>query len=309
MYAISKTLPVIRAQSSEMIIHYMKKTIYIDLIKEDLSDLKRVCMSLPIDQKKLDSIEKKYSKSRYVLSDFWNSYFKSKKAESQRLIRRKTMPQSMIDHQEMRVHSRSENYSLITVENESGKVSHGLDNSLIISMKIREELKAVQSEIPGEDKDSLHGHLPREGPIKATLFNSSKTENTPIRFSLEKENSQKKTMDTKSRLSHEKDQADDKRESFDFIDRNSPNSSRKISEKQKEEESRMMHQSDLLTVPSNNQVRASSTMQRYKTSKSARTIPQGAPDRLFTETSLPVHAFIKKKAKRKRKGIKKKDST
>ena len=205
-----------------MIIHYMKKTIYLDLLKQDISDLKPFCHTLHINQKKLDSIEKKYSKSRYVLSDFWNSYFKSKKAESNKLQRRNSMPQSVIDNHELRVHSRSENYSLMTVEKDSEPLSHPLNNSLIISMKIREELKAVQSEMPSDQKEFDEGAPHTIHPLQRTLFTSSQSNNS--NFSKKKEDqflNVKISLDKKTRDTSEKEKIKVKDEHVDFIERTS----------------------------------------------------------------------------------------
>jgi hypothetical protein len=296
IYIISKTLNEIRAQESDMIIHYMKKTIYLDLMTKDLSDMKAKCHSFPITQKNLNLIEKKYSKSRYVLSDFWNSYFKSKKAENNRNIRRNSMPQSMIDNQEMRVHSRSENHSLMTLENQSGKMSYGLNNSLIISMKIREELKSVQSEMPGDDKEFLEVTHNTSNPLDKQIFKSSKLQNN-LCLSIGKGSSQRKTTDTKTRLSRDTQEEvnKDEGEQFeDFIDRKSSLISKKFKKNPNLQNSNILPESD-------QEIRDSDVIKRFRSSKSGKNTQLNKQTLNLTNNALPVHAFLKKKKRKKQK--------
>ena len=50
----------------------------------DLSDIKSECKKLKITQSKINIIEKRYFKSKYVFQDFWNDYFKKKKNETKK---------------------------------------------------------------------------------------------------------------------------------------------------------------------------------------------------------------------------------
>ena len=301
IYVISKTIEHIRKQSADMLIHYMKKTIYLDLIKEDLSDLKNVCHSLPITQKKLKSIEKKYSKSRYVLSDFWNSYFKSKKAESNRLIRRNSMPQSIIDHQEMRVHSRSENHSLMTIDNQSGQMTYGLNNSLIISMKIRQELKCVQSEMPSDDKEVLGNTHNTINPLQKEFFNSSKLDNKLLCVS--NNSSQRKTTDTKTRLSGdvEEEAMQEPAEGFeDFIDRKGSSLSKKMIKHLNVRPVRKKEfDYDTGGYKPNQHIRDSDIIKRFRSSQTQSKSSKTKKVK-FDDKALPVHAFLKKKEVKKK---------
>jgi hypothetical protein len=320
IYIVSKSINDIRKQSPDEVIHYMKKTIFLDLKKRDISNLKSFCHSLKITNEKLNKIEKKYSKSRYVLSDFWNSYFKSKKAESNRLTRRNSMPQSMIDNQEMRVHSRSENYSLMTLEKEDKGHTYGLNNSLIISMKIREELKNVQSEMPYNERDfeemGHHTINPRDRPIFSSS-NSKGEDGEGITRKDQRWEEQKSEgrvdlkLENNTRVSSHKEKSE---EVEDFIERNSNLSQLKpkpdlLQVKQKKKKKKKMVS---FNTESNEERNSGSNhekvLKRFRTSQSAQTSPGKTNRTLLSKNVLPVHAFVKKKKKsRKAKSIKRKN--
>lgn len=301
---LTKSAEDIRQQSPDMIIHYMKKTLYLDLGRRDLSDLKRVCRSLDIHKEKLEKIEKKYSKSRYVLSDFWNSYFKSKKAESNRLMRRNSLPQTLIDNQEMRVHSRSENHSLMTLEMESRKGSFGLNNSLIISMKIREELKSVQSEMPYSERDIREVGHHTINPKERELFSSSNSKPLPSESSEHPSEALHLKFEKKTRVSSEKDQGLDDPEPEDFIERNSNLAQMKPALPKKKKKKKFVSFAND-EEKSQEKLTGEKVLKRFRTSQSAKTSPQKKKKVPLSKTILPAHAFIKKKRMKSARKLKK----
>ena len=260
----------------------MKKTIWADLLLQDISDLKAFCSRLHITSRKIAKIEKKYSKSRYVLSDFWNSYFKSKKVQNIKLQRRNSMPQSQVDQHQIRRQSRSQNCNLMTLQNNAKNLSHGLNNSLIISMKIQGELKAVQSDrlITQENHFSDKNHNTIHPLQKQLLFSIEDQQ------SLQNSFISKKSSDTKTGVSSQNGKKDSQSNSVDFIEQKTLNVVKKFNHLHKKD---FLHHSNIL---SNQNDLDNQILKRFKTSKKKPS--ENFEKNVKFNQALPMDAFLKK---------------
>lgn len=79
IYSIETNKQLFIEENKDNWIHFLKKGIFLNFDEEKVKNMKRDICKVGLSLKDLLFFEKKYKKSKYVVNDFWNEYFKTKK--------------------------------------------------------------------------------------------------------------------------------------------------------------------------------------------------------------------------------------